>query len=593
VSATGAAGPGTWRLAARLAAHRPVPFWVGTTAWVLFFCVPLGIGLLLEAGFDRLSSGDTGPTVYWIAAAIAAAEVVRIGLLWVAAIWFTRTWTFVQSLLRLNLLRAQLASGGDEAGPPVASPAGALSHFRDDTQDVMWFIDGWLDLLGAVLFTVAAAVVLAAIDPWATAVVAVPMVAVGIVTQALDRRIKAYRMADREATGALTGFLGDALAAVLTVQLNDAGDRVLTRVRARVDARRRTAVRDRVLEDGLVAFGSSTTDVGLALVLLVAAGSLRSGAMTVGELAVFSAYVVYLGFLPRTVGHTLARRRQAAVAFERMRRLVADGDTARLVVHRPLPLDTAVLDPAVLDPAVLDTAVLAAPRPPRPVRVPLQELVVTGLGADHPDGRPALRDVSFRVRRGSFTVVTGPVGAGKTTLLRALLGLVPTTGSVRWNGVEIVDRAAFCTPPNVAYLSQVPHLLSDSLADNVLLGGGGSDAAADGAALADALVLAALDDDVASMPRGPATPIGPRGVRLSGGQRQRVGAARALVHAPELVVLDDVSSALDVATEVRLWENLAAAGMTVLVVSHRHVARERADQVLVLEHGRLVDAARP
>ena len=123
--------------------------------------------------------------------------------------------------------------------------------------------------------------------------------------------------------------------------------------------------------------------------------------------------------------------------------------------------------------------------------------------------------------------------------------------------------------------------MSDSVRDNVGLGPIPADD------LARALTLAAVDDDVAALPDGEDTMIGPRGLRLSGGQRQRLATARALVHGPELVVLDDLSSAVDVETELQLWDNLAAAGLTVLAVSHRAVAFERADLVLRLDHGSL------
>ena len=170
---------------------------------------------------------------------------------------------------------------------------------------------------------------------------------------------------------------------------------------------------------------------------------------------------------------------------------------------------------------------------------------------------PVVDGVSFDVERGQFVVVTGPVGSGKSTLLRALLGLAwqaRVTGTVRWNGEVLADRASFLIPPNAAFLPQVPQLISDSVSDNVGLGPVGGDA------LATALRLAAIDADVAEMPEASETMIGPRGLRLSGGQRQRLATARALVHAPEIVVLDDVSSALDVETELLLWENLADAG---------------------------------
>jgi ATP-binding cassette subfamily B protein len=129
----------------------------------------------------------------------------------------------------------------------------------------------------------------------------------------------------------------------------------------------------------------------------------------------------------------------------------------------------------------------------------------------------------------------------------------------------------------------VPRLFSESLADNLLLGV--SPAPGE---LAAAVRLAVLDEDVAAMPDGLATLVGARGVRLSGGQAQRAAVARAFVRRPELVVLDDVSSALDLETEARLWQGVLAGGTTCLAVSNRAATLARADQVVRLDHGRVV-----
>jgi ATP-binding cassette subfamily B protein len=181
-------------------------------------------------------------------------------------------------------------------------------------------------------------------------------------------------------------------------------------------------------------------------------------------------------------------------------------------------------------------------------------------------------------------VVTGRIGAGKTTLLRVLLGLLPNdAGTIRWNGVTVADPAAFFVPPRSAYTPQVPRLFSESLSDNILLGLPES-----GADLASAVRLAVLERDLAELEDGLGTVVGPRGVKLSGGQIQRTGAARMLVRDAELLVVDDLSSALDVETERLLWESIfSTRGATWLVVSHRRAVLRRADQIVVLKDGRL------
>ncbi|MCU1350964.1 MAG: transporter, ATP-binding protein, partial [Acidimicrobiales bacterium] len=198
------------------------------------------------------------------------------------------------------------------------------------------------------------------------------------------------------------------------------------------------------------------------------------------------------------------------------------------------------------------------------------------------DAAAVLDAIDLDVSRGQLVVITGPVGSGKSLLLRSLLGLVPRSGGhITWNGAPVEDPSTFFVPPRTAFVPQVPRLFSEPLAHTVLLG-------ADPAGLAEALRLACIDEDLAEMPDGVDTLVGPKGVRLSGGQIQRTAAARAFVRRPELLVVDDLSSALDVATEARVWDGLfdqAAGDLTVLAVSHRPRVLERADQVVELAAG--------
>lgn len=562
--------PNVWRLGWRVSQHRPREYWLGGALFIVFFTMPALTGYLLSRGYNALAEGDTRAT-YLFAFGVAVSETIRMIAVHTGAILWTKVWVHIQTLLRANMLVAQMASGGPEAGQPVGSAGQAITHFRDDTEDVAHFIDIQVDVTGGLVFTVIAGFILGSADPRAAAILVIPLFAVAAVTRTLDSRIKNYRAADREAAGAVTGFVGDAMAATTTIKVNDAAPSMLARLRVLVERRKETAVRDRVLDEGVQAFSQGAADVGLGLVLVVSAGAIASGAFDLGTLALFAAYLGWLSFLPRVLGRLLARRKQAAVAFDRMSQLVAGADTDRTVGRRELPIDPRDFR--------------RRPEATRPERVPLERLDVVDLSSHYPNGR-GVSDVSFTMRRGEFVVITGQVGAGKSTLLRALLGLAwqtDITGEVRWNGEQVRDRAAFMVPPNAAFLSQVPQLISDSVADNVALG-----PVRDGD-LTSALELAAVWSDIDELPDGTDTLIGPRGLRLSGGQRQRLATARALVHRPELVVLDDLSSALDVETELALWENLGRAGMTVLAVSHRAVAFERASQVLRMEAGRLVE----
>jgi len=166
------------------------------------------------------------------------------------------------------------------------------------------------------------------------------------------------------------------------------------------------------------------------------------------------------------------------------------------------------------------------------------------------------------------------------------LGLLPKdAGTVRWNGCVVSDAASFFVPPQSAYTAQVPQLFSDTLQENILLG-----LPEDAVDLAAAIHTAVMERDLVELENGLQTVIGTKGVKLSGGQAQRAAAARMFVRDTELLVFDDLSSALDVETERTLWERLFSRRQyTCLVVSHRRAVLQRADNILVLKDGKVED----
>jgi ATP-binding cassette, subfamily B, bacterial len=290
----------------------------------------------------------------------------------------------------------------------------------------------------------------------------------------------------------------------------------------------------------------------------------------VGEFSLFVLYLWEVGHHTEFFGRFVATVQRAAVSFKRMTGLMQGAPALALVAPRMADLDVRQIPPPL------------APRV-RQTSDQLHQLEVRNLRYIHPDSGRGLEGASFTVERGEFVVVTGRIGSGKTTLLRAVLGLLPAqTGSVLWNGQAVQDLAEFMQPPRSAYTPQVPTLLSGTVLENIQLG-------ADGNNIQNAIQQAVLEADLEALPKHLETLVGVKGLKLSGGQLQRTAAARMFAQDSSVVVLDDISSALDVKTEEVLWQRISSVQKTCLVVSHRRPALQRADKIVLLEQGRVTD----
>lgn len=558
----------TWRFVIRMARNAPGLYLAHAALWSVYHLSPLLPGLIARAFFDALAGqarppgGVLGPIALIVGVAAGRAAVVLAG-------GFAEVnCRFVMSgLLRRNLLQRIVALPGADALP--CSVGEAISRLRDDAYIAEDCIDWVNDILGTGLFAAVAFAVLLSINARMALAGVLPLVAVVVIARRASEALGRYRAASSQATSDVTGAIGDIVAAVQTVQAAGAEERVIAHFRRLSERRRAAMLRDRVATQAVEAITANTASVGAGLVMLLAAGGLRDGGLTVGDFVLFVSYVGFIAEFTDGLGRFLAHYRQTGVAFARMGELLGGASLAALVAPAPLHLRGPL--PAV-------------PPPARGADDRLLLVEARGLTCLHPHSGRGIAGIDLRLPRGTLTVVTGRVGAGKTTLLRALLGLSPReAGEIRWNGEIVADAASFFVPPRAAYTAQVPRLFSGTLRENILLG-----LPDDPVALAAAMHGAALERDVRALAAGLETPVGTRGVKLSGGQVQRAAAARMFVRAAELLVIDDLSSALDVETERTIWERLAARrDVTCLAVSHRRAALRRADAIIVLKEGRI------
>ncbi len=562
--------PKTWPFNWQLIRYRPWSFTIHSFFHMLFFAAQVVPGLIEKNVFDTLTGAEPATISLWTLIALyISAELGRLATSF-ADIWTAATFRYtVGALLRRNLFASILRRPGATVLP--VSSGDAVNRFDDDVDETSDFPTWLPDQAGQAIAFVLAVIIMASINLTITLVIFLPLVATLVMSRLAWGRIHQYYHAGRVTTGAVTSFLGELFGAVQAVKVANAEEDVIGHFRTLNEARQQSMVRRRVFQELLYSISDNAVTFGIGVTLLLAGQAMTARTFTVGDFALFVYYLWFTTQLPSQLGMFIGDYKQQEVSIKRMVELIPDESPQVLVEHHP----------------VYERG--AFPQVPYIVKTPahrLDTLEARGLTYCFPGTQSGIADINVHLKRSSFTVITGRIGSGKTTLLRVLLGLLPKdAGAILWNGERVADPAAFFKPPRSAYAAQIPRLFSDTLRDNILMG-----VPEERVDILEAIWAAVMENDLLEMPHGLDTIVGPRGIRLSGGQAQRTAAARMFVRNPELLIFDDLSSALDVETEYTLWERLfQRRHATCLVVSHRRAALRRADNIVVLKGGK-VDA---
>ncbi|GCE14830.1 ABC transporter transmembrane domain-containing protein [Tengunoibacter tsumagoiensis] len=530
--------------------------------------------IFLAQMIDLISNHATVGWDLW-RLALAYLGVTLVQLLAWMLVYFVELFPFYQSmaLLRKSLLNNILKQPAAQALP--YAPGDMISRLNEDVGTLALFLLIMISYVFFFLQAVAMLVIMFVINWRITLVALLPLLLCMVITFLVRSRIEIYRRNNRAITGQTRGFMGEMLGSIQAIQVAGAEHSIIRHFTNLNRKRRKAALIEQLFSDGVLSiFYASAINLATGAILLVAAQQLKDGIFTIGQLTLFIAYMSEVNIIFSSITNQLGLFQHSKVAFERLKPLLYGEDERAFIAPGPTHLFGTLPD---------------VPQISKELHHQLTLLEACDLTYHYPNTHRGIDHISLTIQRGQFVVVTGRVGSGKSTLLRALIGMVPLEhGELRWNGEVVAHPTAFLVPPRTAYTAQAPVLFSDTIKNNILLG-----QSADQIDLDAAIRQAVLEQDIATFEEGTETFIGPRGMKLSGGQLQRAAAARMFARQSELLVCDDLSSALDVETENTLWDRLLQMTQvqedgfypTCVVVSHRHNVLSRADHIIVVKDG--------
>ncbi|MCV0368711.1 ABC transporter transmembrane domain-containing protein [Filomicrobium sp.] len=412
-------------------------------------------------------------------------------------------------------------------------------------------------LIGALIMMMVTSFQLSLLVLVAIPAIVVPLVAYGRVVRRLSRQAQ-----DSLATA--SAYAAENLGAVKTMQAFGHETEVAGRYSQEVEASFEAARQRLVARAGLTALAILLVVVSVVGVLWFGASKVVSGELSGGTLGQFVLYAIFAGAALTALSEVWGEISQAAGAAERLTELLA-------------------VQPEINSPAQ-----------PTPLVTPARgDIAFEGVNFSYAEGGAdaTLRDISLSISAGENVALVGPSGAGKSTIFSLLLRFYdPSSGLIKVDGVDIKTASLTELRQRMALVPQDTALFADTVAANIRYGT--PDATLE--AVKRAAIAAQADEFIQALPGGYDAQLGERGVLLSGGQRQRIALARAFLKDAPILLLDEATSALDAESESAIQRALEGimAGRTTLVIAHRLATVKKADRILVLDEGRIVETGR-
>lgn len=465
-------------------------------------------------------------------------------------------WTYPHWWVEVRMrVRAAVLGGQTAQRRLVRTPPGEVVARAMDADRIARYTDRWVDFVNGLLVAALTAVIA---GTWLAGAILLAVMTASALASTLGRPVAGRSAAAASTARARFGqSLVSTLESIRTVKLAAATPHLHRHLRAVDGGRVDAAVREHRVQSLLDGVPVVMVQCGV----VAAWAGLLSGHWQLATALLVANAVSGFDWFGRVAGSVVTEAPGTRAWMHATSELAGGGDLMVLPGGMDLSAGTADL-PAVA------------------ARDALRTLRLSGVSAVHDDGTLGVQDVNLEVGAGELVLLLGQVGSGKSSLLGALAGLVSSTGEIRWNDEVVTDPQTTLRPGRVAHVAQVPRVLSGTFTHNVALDHADRE-------VMPALEAARMGRDV-SEAGGPDSLVGHRGVRLSGGQVQRLALARALATEADVLLADDVSSALDAATEIELWQALRTRGTTVIGATSKAAALSRADRVVVLDAGRVV-----